>query len=276
MATADTASGSRSGGTPLTRGDQGAAPALVPGDEKRGRSVAISPRKQLLEACEEILGYQFGNPDVLLAALTHASGADSRTGSNERLEFLGDSVLSLVICDYLFERYPELLEGELTKIKSVVVSRRTCAKISRAMRLDRFLVLGRGMAAQASLPVSVLAAVFESLIAAIYKDGGFEAARTFIVDKMKAELDKAASGHHGGNYKSVLQQLSQKEFGAIPLYEVLSERGPDHSKSFRVSAVIGDRHFAPAWGRNKKEAQQRAAMNALGEIHGEEIPYPSP
>lgn len=244
-------------------------------EEKRLRASAASQRKQLLDNCQEAVGYKFANPDFLMAALTHASGADSRTGSNERLEFLGDSVLSLVICDYLYERYPELLEGELTKIKSVVVSRRTCAKVSRGMRLDRFLVLGRGMAAQAALPVSVLAAVLESLIAAIYKDGGFEAARTFIVDKMQAELDRAASGHHGGNYKSVLQQQSQKEFGAIPLYEVMSERGPDHSKSFRVSAVIGDRRFSPAWGRNKKEAQQRAAMNALGEINGEEIPYPT-
>ncbi|MBY0587943.1 ribonuclease III [bacterium] len=228
----------------------------------------------LLDAAQEILEYQFQDRAILLAALTHASGANSRVVSNERLEFLGDSVLGLVICEQLYRLYPSLLEGELTKIKSVVVSRRTCARISRAMGLDRFLILGRGMTTQAVVPASVMAAVFESLIGALFLDGGFKAAKTFILAQTQSEIERSSSGHHGGNYKSLLQQMSQKQFGAIPVYETLSEVGPDHSKSFRVAAVVGTHQYSPAWGRNKKEAEQRAALNAISQLSGLEIPYP--
>jgi ribonuclease-3 len=227
-----------------------------------------------MEAAQEVLGYQFQDRGILLSALTHASGANSRVVSNERLEFLGDSVLGLVICEQLYRLYPSLLEGELTKIKSVVVSRRTCARISRAMGLDRFLILGRGMTTQAVVPASVMAAVFESLIGALFLDGGFKAAKNFILLQTASEIERSASGHHGGNYKSLLQQMSQKQFGAIPIYETLSEIGPDHSKSFRVSAVLGSQQYPPAWGRNKKEAEQRAALNAISQMSGLEIPYP--
>lgn len=236
---------------------------------------ASSDRREKLTLCQEAIGYRFQNEALLTSALTHASSADSRIVSNERLEFLGDAILGLVICEHLYLIFPSLLEGELTKIKSVVVSRRTCSRISRGLGLERFLILGRGMATQDVIPSSVMAAVFESLIAAIYLDGGLEPARTFILDQTRAEIEKAAGGHHGGNYKSLLQQLSQKEFGAVPTYETLGEEGPDHSKSFRIAAVIGNLRYPPAWGRNKKEAQQRAALNALSQINGLEIPYPA-
>jgi ribonuclease-3 len=213
--------------------------------------------------------------DLLCSALTHASSADSRVVSNERLEFLGDSVLGLIICEQLYLLFPDLLEGELTKIKSVVVSRRTCARISRGLQLGKYLVLGRGMAGQTTIPTSVMAAVFESLIAAIYLDGGLEAAREFVLTHTRDEITKAANGHHGGNYKSLLQQMSQKEFGTTPTYEMVDEQGPDHSKLFKVTAVIGNLRYPPAWGQNKKEAQQRAALNALSQISGLEVPYPS-
>ena len=231
-------------------------------------------REQLIEECQAALNYVFVNQTLLIAALTHASSADSRIVSNERLEFLGDAVLGIVICDHIFRMYPERLEGDLTKIKSVVVSRRACARIAKILNLDKFLILGRGMATQASLPVSVVSAALESLIAAIYLDGGLDEARKFILTNAQEEIDRAAGDYHGENHKSILQQLSQRDFGAIPVYEMVDESGPDHSKSFKVSAVIGDRKFRPAWGRNKKEAQQRAALNALNQIHGLEIPFP--
>ena len=237
--------------------------------------VEVKDRTQVLEECQEAVGYRFKNIQLLASALTHASSADSRVVSNERLEFLGDAVLGLVVCEQLYRLFPDLLEGDLTKIKSIVVSRRTCARISRTLGLDRFLLLGRGMASQAMIPASVMAAVFESMIAAIYLDGGLEPARTFILDLCRPEIDKASDGHHGGNYKSLLQQLSQREFGAVPTYEMVDEQGPDHSKSFRVSAVIGSLRYPAAWGRNKKEAQQRAALNALSQISGLEAPYPA-
>ncbi len=231
-------------------------------------------KQELIRACEEVIGYEFRKKSLLQSALTHASSADRRVVSNERMEFLGDSVLALVVCERLFELFPDLLEGELTKIKSVVVSRRTCAKMSRALNLHTFLVLGRGMASQKVIPVSVMAAVFEAVIAAIFLDGGIEPARKFLLGQVDPEIQRVVDGQHG-NYKSILQQLAQKEFGEIPVYEVLAEEGPDHSKSFKVAAVIASKRFPPAWGENKKEAQQRAAQNALSQIRKSEIPYPA-
>lgn len=238
-------------------------------------AAAFPTQADMLEGAQKLLGHRFEDPNILLSSLTHASGADSRVVSNERLEFLGDAVLGLIICEKLYRLFPGLLEGELTKIKSVVVSRRTCAKISRSLGLDRFLILGRGMTTQSTIPPSVMAAVFESLIGALFLDGGIQVARSFILQHAMPEIERAANGHHGGNYKSLLQQMSQKQFGAIPAYQTLEEIGPDHSKTFRVAAVLGPHKYPPAWGSNKKEAEQRAALNAISQIHGLEVPYPA-
>jgi ribonuclease-3 len=228
-----------------------------------------------LQLCEDVLDYQFKDPMFLREALTHASGANHRLVSNERLEFLGDAILGAIVCELLFLKYPEYLEGELTRIKSVVVSRHICAKISRKLGFDEFLVLGKGMGSQDETPSSVLADVFESLIGAIYLDGGMEAAKRFIVQHIEAEIDLAVGGHGGINYKSNLQQVSQRQFGETPTYLLLDEKGPDHSKCFKISAQIGRQRYAPAWGRNKKDAEQRAAMNALSQLAGEPIPFES-
>jgi ribonuclease-3 len=234
--------------------------------------VELSPeRRKALEECQERLGYEFLNPNFLVAALTHASCAGSRVTSNERLEFLGDSVLGLVVCEHLYATHPELLEGELTKIKSVVVSRSTCAKVAQTLELQRYLNLGKGMT-QAGIPRSVLADCFESLIAAIYLDGGLERAKAFILRHLKDEIEQSTDGE-GGNWKSQFQQLMQRDHGATPIYETLRESGPDHAKMFLVSALVKSRRFASAWGRNKKEAEQRAACNALCEMENKVVPY---
>lgn len=229
----------------------------------------------LLDACEERIGYKFQDRGLLKAALTHASGAQHRLASNERLEFLGDSILGAVVCELLFRQFPEFLEGELTRIKSVVVSRQTCAKISESLGLEEFLILGKGMTTSPNVPPSVLADVFESLVAAMQLDGGPLGARDFIERHIQAEIDAAAGCAHGSNYKSLLQQLAQRDFGATPTYQLVDEKGPDHSKCFKVSAQITRNRYTAAWGRNKKEAEQRAARNALSEINGEPAPYPS-
>jgi ribonuclease-3 len=229
----------------------------------------------ILDECQEAIGYRFQNPSLLRGALTHASGADTRLSSNERLEFLGDAVLGLVTCEQLFHLFPDYQEGELTKIKSVVVSRRTCARMSKKLGLGDFLFLGKGMHLHTNVPSSLLADVFESLVAAIYLDGGLEAARTFILRYLGPEIDEVVEGQHGGNYKSVLQQVAQRVYNATPQYHLLDEKGPDHSKCFKVAAVIDRYRHAPAWGRNKKEAEQKAAMNALAEIDGKDVPFPA-
>jgi ribonuclease-3 len=165
---------------------------------------------QKLELCERRIGYVFRDKQLLHAALTHASGADHRLASNERLEFLGDAILGAVVCELLYHQYPEYLEGDLTKIKSVVVSRQSCAKISEALGLHECLFVGKGMAANREVPPSLLADVFESLLAALYLDGGVEEARQFIELHVAPEIELAATGEAGGNYKSLLQQFAQR------------------------------------------------------------------
>jgi len=229
----------------------------------------------ILETCERRIGYEFADKSLLRAALTHASGAQHRLASNERLEFLGDAILGVVVCELLYHQYPDYLEGDLTRLKSIVVSRQTCAKISEALGMQDFLILGKGMITHPAVPPSLLANVFESLIAAIYLDGGTQAAREFIERHVGQEIDLAAGGEMGRNYKSLLQQLAQREHGVTPTYQLLDEKGPDHSKCFKISAQIGPHRYQGAWGRNKKEAEQRAARNALHELRGEEPPYPS-
>jgi ribonuclease III len=236
---------------------------------------AVPQEVSLLEKLQQRIGYEFHDENLLLSALTHASGAEHRLASNERMEFLGDAILGAVVCELLYRQYPEYLEGELTRIKSVVVSRQTCAKISLALGMQEFLILGKGMTTSPSVPSSLLADVFESLVAALYLDGGDAAARRFITGVIGPEIESAVEGETGSNYKSLLQQLAQRENGATPVYQLLDEKGPDHSKCFKVAAEVGGNRYQPAWGRNKKEAEQRAARNALSELNGQEPPYAS-
>ena len=234
---------------------------------------ALRDGPTLLELCQKILDYRFANLPLLKSALTHASGADHRLGSNERLEFLGDAILGAIVCERLYEKFPDYLEGELTRIKSVVVSRRTCAKISQRLGFDEFLILGKGMGTQDQTPSSILADVFESLVGAIYLDGGMEAVKRFIIRHIDPEIDETVDGQAGSNYKSNLQHVAQRQFGETPTYLLLDEKGPDHSKCFQVAAQVQGHRYPPAWGRNKKDAEQRAAMNALCEIVGDPIPF---
>src|SRR5215831_2871336 len=163
--------------------------------------VSTNYETEILDECQKAIGYQFKLPDLLRASLTHASGANTRLASNERLEFLGDAVLGLVVCEELYQRFPDYQEGDLTKIKSVVVSRRTCARISRLLNLGDYLFLGKGMHIHSVVPASLLADVYESLVAAIYLDGGLEAASRFILKYLGPEIDHVVEEAHGGNFK---------------------------------------------------------------------------
>jgi ribonuclease-3 len=172
----------------------------------------------------------------------------------------------MVVCEMLFRQFPEYLEGDLTRIKSVVVSRQTCARLGEALGLQECMFVGKGVLSSAVSPPSLLADAVESLLAAMYLDGGMEAVCEFLGERLVAEIAVAAEGEFSGNYKSHLQQLSQREFGVTPTYYLIDEQGPDHAKCFQVAAQIGPKKFEPAWGRNKKEAEQRAACNALAEL----------
>lgn len=215
-------------------------------------------------ACAQTaLGYQFKDVDLLVTSLTHSSIANSRVQSNERLEFLGDAVLGIVVCEELYRRHNNWLEGDLTKVKSVVVSRRTCAVIADEIGLTGLLILGNGVAGRNALPTSLRAAVYESVIGAIFLDGGFEPAREFVLRTILTHLNLAAESQTHHNFKSVLQQHVQKYLSATPRYELLDEQGPDHSKCFEICVVIGHRRFPSAWGPSKKDAEQEAARKAF-------------
>ena len=227
----------------------------------------------LVKQFEQRAGYCFQNPAFLIEALTHSSSADNRVDSYERLEFLGDSILGFTVCEFLFHRFPDWLEGDLTKIKSNVVSRTTCAKIGRELKLDDFLVVGKGVGSMGKVPSSLLANAFESIVAAIYLDGGIPAAQDFLHPYVERHVEAAIAGQLSINYKSELQQYAQKRFGVPPAYKIVGNSGPDHEKMFRVMAQVSKKEFSPAWGHNKKQAEQRAAANALAEIAGLEPPF---
>jgi ribonuclease-3 len=234
------------------------------------------PRERaVLEECQTAIGYRFSKPELLRAALTHTSSANTRGASNERLEFLGDSVLGLVTCEQLFRRFPDYQEGDLTKVKSVVVSRKTCARFSQEIGLGNFLFMGKGLSHYAEIPSNMLADVFESMVAAIFLDGGWEEAKAFVLRFLEPEIERVARDAVGANSKSELQTVTQREYGGTPRYYLLDEQGPDHDKCFKVAAQVGEHRFPAAWGRTKKEAELKATLNALAYIREEDLPFPS-
>jgi len=221
---------------------------------------------QVRAAAQDILGYQFEDISLLDLSLRHASISESRLDSNERLEFLGDAILGMIVCERIFTRFPSYLEGEMTKIKSLAVSRSICAQIAIELGLDALIVVGKGMMTQPRLPQSLAAAVLESVIAAIYIDGGMDAARGFLEPLIDPLLDEAVESGHQHNFKSMLQQHAQKAMGVSPSYRILEEKGPDHAKAFYIAVELQGQRFDPCWGQSKKAAEQLAALSALKEI----------
>ena len=227
----------------------------------------LLPEEQAaLSRAESILGHTFNDPSILKQALTHSSLSDSRYDSNERLEFLGDAVLGCLVCERIYHRFPEHLEGEMTKIKSAAVSRRTCADIAKALELTDLILVGKGMQNAGKLPRSLSAAIVESLIGALFVDAGLEPVRAFLLPLIDPIIEDANDSGHQRNFKSVLQQHAQQELGCSPQYKVIEEKGPDHAKSFCVQVEVGERRFESSWGHSKKQAEQQAALHALQEL----------
>ncbi len=220
-----------------------------------------------LRQLQDLLGYQFNNPALLREAFTHSSLADDRLDSNERLEFMGDCVLSMVICRTLYERFPTYQEGDLTKIKSMLVSRKTCARLANELGLTAFLRVGKGTDKTRAINGSIAAGCLEAVIAAIYFDGGMDAAEQFILRRFRTLFEEVDADQHQNNFKSLLQQYCQRVFNRTPYYELLDEKGPDHNKCFEVGVFVDHQRFPSAWGVTKKDAEQLAARNALVELN---------
>jgi ribonuclease-3 len=221
---------------------------------------------EIHQRAQDLLKHDFRDASLLAEALTHSSAADSRLHSNERMEFLGDAVLDLVVCEELYRRFPDYFEGEMTKLKSAVVSRKTCAIVARETGLDELLIVGKGVEGRRIIPSSLSAGVYESVIAAIYLDGGFEPARRYVLETITPHIDALAVNLHQHNYKAVLQQHVQKTLETTPHYELLDEKGPDHAKCFEICVSLEGQRYPGAWGPSKKQAEQKAALLALHEL----------
>jgi ribonuclease-3 len=224
-------------------------------------------RREELRDLEEDVGYLFERPSLLDQALTHksyANEAGSDATDNERLEFLGDAVLDLVVSRLLYNASPPLSEGEMSKVRAFMVKEESLERIAQSFALGKYLRLGRGeeLTGGRGKP-SILADAFEALIAAIYLDGGFHMAFAFIEGIFGSAVAQPGSGAVDRDYKTRLQELCQARYGRVPGYHLIRETGPDHDKEFEVEILLGSRHLGRGRGRSKKEAEQRAAEDAL-------------
>lgn len=224
-------------------------------------------RREELRDLEEDLGYLFEDVTLLDAALTHKSYANEAGGTvpdNQRLEFLGDAVLGLVVSNLLYEVQPALSEGEMSKIRAYLVREESLREIARSFQLGSRLRLGRGEDQTGGRDkASILADAFEALVAAIHVDGGFDLAYRFVEGIFRPVIEEAGTEPIRRDYKTRLQEYCQARYGKTPSYRVVSDSGPDHAKVFEVEILAGKSVLARGRGRSKKEAEQRAAQDAL-------------
>ncbi|MFI5304806.1 MAG: ribonuclease III [Nitrospiria bacterium] len=222
---------------------------------------------------QSIFHYNFRNPRLLKEAFTHKSyvneSLDRGMSDNERLEFLGDAVLDMVISDYLFEKMPRAREGELSKIKSTVVSEPTLADVARKINIGKFILLGKGEdLSQGRSKNSLLANTLEAIIAAVYLDGGLSEAKSWI-DRVFAETIENILTHQVTfDYKTNFQEECQKLFEVLPEYRLARSFGPDHSKNFEIELWVKDKLLGFGVGKSKKEAEQKAAKEGLNRLKG--------
>ena len=231
--------------------------------EKAQRSLLRNNIKQF----QQLIGYTINNEELFVQALLHRSFLQrmSHSGrSNERLEFLGDSILSLIVAEHLFHRFHDCEEGELTRIRSRLVNRKALAAYGKEVRLIDFILMSDSAAhLGAKGSDTIIADTYEAVIAAIYLDGGFEAARKFVERQVLAVLQKGSVATANENYKSLLLEYAQARGLGIPRYAIVKEEGPDHDRTFTVEVLLRNEHKGSGSGKNKKEAEQAAANQAL-------------
>ncbi len=241
---------------------QGEAPAEVALEKSR--------LERLRQFCKR-LRVPLGDGQLLNEALTHKSYTHERkmnpSYNNEKLEFLGDSVLGLVISQHVFETYPGVTEGGLSKVKSVVVSAQVLGEKAAGLGLGDYLLLGKGEEKSGGRTrAALLADALEALIGAVYLVGGLSAARKLVLGLLHEDVDKVFSGRMEKDYKTLLQEHFQKTQKTAPRYEVIRQWGPDHNRNFEAACVVGGKTLATGVGKNKKEAEQSAAQEAIHKL----------
>lgn len=217
---------------------------------------------------EKKLGISFKNPDVLLKAFVHKSyvneNRDFDLGHNERLEFLGDAVLELVVTDELFNRYPEKAEGELTAVRAAIVNTKSLSFVAKKLGMDDYLLLSKGESKSTGRARSyILANTFEAVVGAIYSDLGYEAAKNFISESLFGSIEEVVKEKLWIDSKSFFQEKAQEVFNSTPEYRLLSESGPDHEKIFVMGVYVNNKLLGQGSGASKQDAEQIAAREAL-------------
>lgn len=229
--------------------------------------------KARLYELEDTIGYKFRDITHLYQALIHRSYinevVDRGMEDNERYEFMGDAVLEFIATKYLFEKYPDDPEGMLTTKRSCIVDRANCARIARKFHLADFIFLGKGESQEGKgIKRSILSNAFEALVSAVYFDGGMEKCEAFVIaaiEKYTPDIERQSSR----NFKAELQNYVQRKYQKVPAYRVVSAVGPDHAKTFEVTALVNGKPYGKGKGPSKKTAQQKAARNALKKIKKE-------
>ncbi|HNU90697.1 MAG TPA: ribonuclease III [Spirochaetota bacterium] len=234
-------------------------------------------RLRQINKLQSILKIKFRNKSLLNRALTHRSylnEAGPGARDNERLEYLGDSVLALVVNEYLFKRFEKYPEGDLAKIKSAVVSEATLFKVARELNLGSFLLMGRGedLSGGRARP-SILANTLEAVIGALYLDSGLKDCKKLVLSLLKGDIERIDSMESYRDPKTTLQEYVQKKYRERPLYEIIEESGPDHQKRFTVRLVVAGKSVAEGTGASKRGAEMEAARKALEMIYGSGRPF---
>ena len=222
-------------------------------------------------ALQKTLGVSFQQPELLTQALTHSSYANENPGvapaSNERLEFLGDAILGLIVAENLFRDFPGMSEGEMTRLRSILVKQETLARVAESIKLGNYLYLGKGEEASGGKDKPAnLARALESVIAAVYLDQGSAATEQLVLEILDAELLKTLYQGAIIDYKSQLQELLQAKKQQTPVYNLIETQGPDHNKNFTVEVRLGNEVLATGIGRSKKKAETEAARIALEKL----------
>jgi len=236
---------------------------VLKSDERAQRTLLHKNIKRF----QQLIGYAIENEELFVQALLHRSFLQrmSHVGSsNERLEFLGDAILNLIVAEHLFHRFKESEEGELTRLRSRLVNRKALAAYGKDIRLMEFILMSDSAAhSGAKGSDTIIADTYEAVIAALYLDGGYDAAREFVERQVLAALESGTVVIANENYKSLLLEFAQAHGLGIPRYAIIREEGPDHDRTFTVEVILGNERKGFGSGKNKKEAEQAAANQAL-------------
>ena len=227
-------------------------------------------RRDELLVFQRQAGIKFKDLYLLNLAFCHRSFAHEQgegVGNNERLEFFGDSVLGVIVAEYLYESLPDRAEGDLAKIKSFVVSEASLSEIARSLRVDNFILIGRGEEFSGGRSKkAILADALEAVIGAYFLDSGLRETRRFVLRFLVPEISKVLEDRHAKDYKTLLQEFAQKKFKSYPKYAVSKRTGPDHDRIFWMEVEVSGKRFGPGKGTNKKEAEQAAARLAYEDL----------